>query len=115
MLCALHLRIQVLPLLFVFEVRDELLDSFHHLGLGEVILGEDAFQLLKEAIHLAHLMAGSLFDNTESLKALHIYLLARDIELFVGFFTSGVAFEVNYRIIQLRMVTGGDRGQVPVT
>lgn len=46
-----HLLIQILPLLFVLEIWYELLDGFHHLSFGEVILGKDGFKLLKEAIH----------------------------------------------------------------
>ena len=82
----------------MLKVRDELLDGINHLSLGEVLLCKDVFQFLKEAIHLSHFMTGSLTDHTQSLETLHIYLLTRDVELFVGFFARGIGCEIPYRI-----------------
>ena len=48
----LHLLIQILALLFVLEVRDEVLDGFYHLGLGEVFGSEDILELGEERIYL---------------------------------------------------------------
>ena len=79
-----HLLVQILPLLLVFEVGDELLDSLHQLSLGEVLLGKQPFQLLEESVHLWHGPAGSLFHHTQSHEAVHVDALARDIELFVS-------------------------------
>ena len=45
-------------------------------------------------------MAGGLFYDTKRLEALHINFFARDIELFVGFFTSGVGTKVHDRVLR---------------
>ena len=59
----LHLLVQILPLLLVLKVRDKLLDGFHHLGFGEIILCKKSFQFLKEGIHFGHGSAGGFFHH----------------------------------------------------
>ena len=44
-LAPLHLLVQILPFLFVFEVGNELADGIDDLGFGEVVMGEDVLQL----------------------------------------------------------------------
>ena len=43
----------------MLEVRYKLLDGLYHLSLGEVLLLEDALQLLEEPIHKARWKASS--------------------------------------------------------
>ena len=86
----LHLLIQILSLLLVLEIRDEALDGFDYIGLGEIIFVEDGFEVIKESVDLVHVMASSLFYDTESQETLHVYLLAGNVELFVGFLTGSV-------------------------
>lgn len=68
----------------MLKVRYELLDSLYHLSLGEVLLLEDAFQLVKEPVHLSHFVTSSLAYYTQGSEALHINLLPGHIELFVS-------------------------------
>ena len=83
----------------MLKVGDELLDSLYHLSLGEVLLGKDAFQLVKEPVHLILLVASGLANNAQSLEPLHIYLLTWNIKLLVCLFTSGVRTKINRRIL----------------
>ena len=82
----------------MLEIGQEFSYCLYYICLGEVILSKDGFELLKEAIDLTHLMTGGLLDDAKSLEALHVYLLARDVELLVGFFTSSIRREISYRI-----------------
>ena len=84
----------------MLEIRNKLLNGLYHLRLGKVLLLEDAFQLVEEPIHLCHFMASGLADYTQGCEALHINLLPRHIELFVGFFACGVALEVHRWVLR---------------
>ena len=79
----------------MLEVGDEILDCLYYLSLGEGFVSEDGFELVEEAIHLAHLVTRGLLHNAQSLEALHVDLLAWDIELLIGFLASGVGLEVH--------------------
>ena len=98
-----HLLIKILPFLFMLKVGNELLDGLYHLCLGKVFFCKDPFQLLKEAIHLIHLVASGLANNTQSLEPLHINLLTWNIELLVCLLSSRIRTEVYSRILQLRI------------
>ena len=60
----LHFLIQILPSLFVLEVRDELFDCINYLSLGEIIFSENTLKFLKKGIYFSHLMASCLLNNT---------------------------------------------------
>ena len=63
-----HFLVKILPFLFMLKVGYEGLDGFHDLSLGEVVLGEDVFKLIKEGVHLFHAMTGGLLYHAQSLK-----------------------------------------------
>ena len=84
----------------MLEIGQKLAQGLHDLCFGEVVMGEDVLQLLKEGIDLVHGMPGGLLHNTQSLEAQHVYLLAGNVELLVCFFTSGVGLEVHCGVLQ---------------
>ena len=68
----------------MLEVRDKLLDGFHHLSLGEVFFCKQCFQFLEESVHFRHRPAGGFLHHTQCHEAVHIDALARDVELLVS-------------------------------
>ena len=83
----------------MLEVRDERLDRLHDIFLGKALISKDRFQLREELIDLSHIMPRGLLDDAKRLEAVHIELLARDIELFVGLLAGGVALEIDDGVI----------------
>ena len=79
----------------MLEVRDKLLDGLHDLSFGEVIFVEDGLQLLEEGIDLGHRATGGFFHYAKGLEAVHIDLLAGNVELFVGFLAGSVRGEIH--------------------
>ena len=84
----------------MLEVRDELPYGIDHFGFGEVVLGKDGLELLEEGIDLGHLVTDGLLHYAKGLEARKVDLLARDVELFVGLFTSGITLEVHRWVLQ---------------
>lgn len=82
----------------MLEIRDELLDGFDHLSLGEVVVGKEGFQLAEEDVHLVHVVTCGLLHHAQGLEALHIDFFTGYVELFVGFFACGVGSKIYYRI-----------------
>ena len=83
----------------MLEVRDELLDRLDDLCLGEVLIGKDGLELVKEAVDFVHAVADGLLDDAQGLEAVHVELLPGNVELFVGLLAGGVALEIDNGII----------------
>ena len=83
----------------MLEVRDELLDRLDDLRLGEVLIGKDGLELVKESVDFGHAVADGLLDDAQGLEAVHVELFARDVELFVGLLAGGVALEIDDGVI----------------
>ena len=99
-----YLRIEILPFLLVLKVRNKLPYGIDHFGFGEVVFGKDGLELLEEGIDLGHVVTGGVLHYAKGLEPLQVDLLARDVELFVGFLAGGVTFEVHRWVLyQLRV------------
>ena len=83
----------------MLEVRNELLDRLDDLRLGEVLICKDGLELVEKAVDFGHAVADGLLDDAPGLEAVHVELLARDVELFVGLLAGGVALEIDDGII----------------
>ena len=83
----------------MLEVRDELLDRLDDLRLGEVLISKDGLELVEEAVDFGHAVADGLLDDAQGLEAVHVELLARDVELLVGLLAGGVALEIDDGVI----------------
>ena len=83
----------------MLEVRDKLLDRLDDLRLGEVLIGKDGLELVEEAVDFGHAVADGLLDDAQGLEAVHVQLLARDVEFLVGLLAGGVALEIDDGVI----------------
>ena len=84
----------------MLKVGQKVFYSLHDLGFGKVFTVEDGFQSIKKSIYFGHRAMGGFLNDSKCLKALRVDLLARDVELLIGFFASGVRLEVHRGVLR---------------
>lgn len=94
-LAILHFLIEIFACFLVLKIGQKFSQRFYNLGFGEVVFGKDGLELLEEGIHLGLVVMDGLLHYAKGLEARKVDLLARDVELFVGFLAGGVGGEVH--------------------